>query len=62
MKRDNQFALIEWITLRYGWYDVVHRPCVVAFEIAAALAARGWNGLPTRCLRCVHATDLDLLG
>jgi very-short-patch-repair endonuclease len=62
MNRDNQFALIEWITLRYGWYDVVHRPCVVAFQIAAALAARGWNGLPTRCFRCSNATDLDLLG
>jgi hypothetical protein len=62
MKRDNQFALIEWITLRYGWYDVVNRPCVVAFEIAAALVARGWNGLPTRCFRCLNATDLDLLG
>ena len=62
MKRDNQFALIEWITLRYGWFDVVHRPCVVAFEIAAALVARGWTGLPTRCFRCVNATDLDFLG
>jgi hypothetical protein len=62
MKRDNQFALIEWITLRYGWYDVVHRPCLVAFEIAAALVARGWNSLPTRCFRCLNATDLDLLG
>jgi hypothetical protein len=62
MKRDNQFALIEWITLRYGWFDVVHRPCVIAFEIAAALVARGWTGLPTRCFRCVNATDLDLLG
>jgi hypothetical protein len=62
MKRDNQFALIEWITLRYGWYDVVQRPCLVAFEIAAALVARGWNSLPTRCFRCLNATDLDLLG
>jgi hypothetical protein len=62
MNRDNQFALIEWITLRYGWYDVVHRPCVVAFQVAAALAVRGWNGLPTRCFRCLNAPDLDLCG
>ena len=27
MNRDNRFALIEWITLRYGWYDVSYRPC-----------------------------------
>ena len=60
MNRDNQFAVIEWITLRYGWYDVVHRPCLVALQIAAALVARGWDGLPTRCRRCVNATDLDL--
>jgi hypothetical protein len=62
MRRDNRFALIEWITLRYGWYDVVNRPCVVAFEIAAALIARGWNGMPTRCFRCINAIDSDLLG
>jgi len=62
MKRDNQFALIEWITLRYGWYDVVHRPCLVAHQIAAALVARGWGGLPARCHHCVNATDWDLCG
>ena len=62
MNRDNQFALIEWITLRYGWFDVVHRPCLVAFQIAAALVARGWSGLPTRCSRCVNVPDLDLCG
>jgi hypothetical protein len=62
MKRDNQFALIEWITLRYGWYDVVHRPCVVAFEIAAALVARGWDGLPSRCFRCINMPETDLGG
>jgi len=62
LNRDNQFALLKWMTLRYGWFDIVHRPCVVAFQIAAALAARGWYGLPTRCRHCLNATDLDLLG
>jgi hypothetical protein len=62
MNRDNQFALIEWITLRYGWFDVVHRPCLVAFQIAAALVARGWSGMPTRCSRCVNMPDIDLCG
>jgi hypothetical protein len=62
MNRDNQFSLIEWITLRYGWYDVVHRPCLVAFQIATALVARGWDGIPTRCRRCLNTTDLDLCG
>ena len=60
--RDNRFALIKWITLRYGWYDVVYRPCLVAFQIAAVLVARGWDGLPARCHRCLNATDLDLCG
>lgn len=62
MMRDNRFALIKWITLRYGWYDVVYRPCLVAFQIAAVLVARGWDGLPARCHRCLNATDLDLCG
>jgi len=62
MNRDNQFALIEWITLRYGWYDVVYRPCLVAFQVAGALVARGWNDLPMRCSKCIGASDLDLCG
>ena len=62
MKRDNRFAILEWITLRYSWYDVVHRPCVVAFEIAAALVARGWDGMPTRCFRCVDVPEIELCG
>jgi very-short-patch-repair endonuclease len=62
MNRDNQFALIEWLTLRYGWYDVVNRPCLVAFQIADALVVRGWNGMPTRCFRCVNVPDVDLCG
>ena len=62
MKRDNRFALLEWITLRYGWYDVVHRPCVVAFEVGAVLVGRGWDGTPTRCSRCVGVPEIELCG
>jgi hypothetical protein len=58
--RGNRFALIEWITLRY--YDVVYRPCLVAFQIAAVLIARGWDGLSTRCHRCLNAADPELCG
>ena len=53
--------LIEWITLRYGWFDVVAPTVSGGFQIAAALVARGWSGLPTRCFRCVNVPDLDLL-
>ena len=62
MNRDNRFALIEWITLRYGWYDVSYRPCLVAFQIASALVTRGWNGVPTRCPGCLHVPETELLG
>jgi hypothetical protein len=62
MNRDNRFALIDWITLRYGRYDVSYRSCLVAFQIASALVTRGWNGVPTRCPRCLNVPEMELLG
>lgn len=62
LDRDNRFAFVDWLTLRYGWYDLVSRPCVIAFQVAEALIRRGWPGLPKRCSRCLHAPDLDLAG
>lgn len=59
MWRDNRFALLDCVTLRYGWYDVVERPCEAAGQLAAALIAGGWAGLPVRCDRC---QPLDLAG
>lgn len=52
MGRDNAFLVEGLVTLRYGWVDVVDRPCEVARQIAQVLAGRGWNGLLTRCRRC----------
>jgi hypothetical protein len=49
MARDNSFAASSWITLRYGWYDVLHHPCQVAFQVGTVLAERGWAGVPSRC-------------
>jgi len=40
--RDNAAAAGGLITLRYGWLDVTEHPCLVAAEVAAALAARGF--------------------
>ena len=57
MRRDNQFALVSWLTLRYGWFDVVERPCSVAAQVASVLRSRGWAGTPGRCSRC----SMDLL-
>lgn len=50
--RDNEFALRSVLTLRYGWYDVVDRPCLVARQVAAVLQARGWPGPLTTCRHC----------
>jgi hypothetical protein len=52
LRRDNDFALRSLITLRYGWWDVVERPCEVAWQVATVLRSRGWEGVPTRCHRC----------
>lgn len=49
IRRDNLSAVSGIVTLRYGWADVTTRPCSVAAEVAAALAARGWSGRPTPC-------------
>ena len=52
MKRDNRNALVGWITLRYGWWDVVERPCEVAAQIAELLRSRGWKGSVRFCATC----------
>ena len=61
LDRDNRFALASWLTLRYGWFDVVNRPCQVAFQVASVLAQRGWAGIAQRCPSCRLAPDEDLL-
>jgi hypothetical protein len=61
MRRDNRFAFHDWLTLRYGWFDLTYRPCAVAFQVASVLRRRGWTGLATRCPRCVNADEQDLV-
>ena len=51
-RRDNDFALRSLVTLRYGWHDVVERPCEVAQQVASVLGAHGWTGVMSRCVRC----------
>lgn len=51
-KRDNAHAVVGWMTLRFGWWEVVHAPCAIATEIAAVLRARGWNGRWVSCRAC----------
>lgn len=50
--RDNDHALAEYTTLRYGWSDVVRRPCEVAWQVGEVLRQRGWTGVLHRCRSC----------
>lgn len=61
-RRDNAALLDGEVTLRFGWPDVVDRACLVAWQVATVLRARGWPGSPTRCERCLGASDADLDG
>jgi hypothetical protein len=47
--RDNFFAGVGIVTLRYGWADVTERPCQVAAEVGQVLRERGWTGTVSRC-------------
>jgi hypothetical protein len=51
VRRDNANTAVGQGTLRYDWADVTGRPCFVAGQVADALAARGWTGVPHRCGR-----------
>ncbi len=55
MHRDNAHALGAWTTLRYGSADVRGEPCLVARQVAAALAQRGWSGPLLSCPSCRRA-------
>ena len=59
-RRDNGALLDGDVALRYGWPDVTELPCIIAWEVAAILARRGWTVLPARCARCRDASEADL--
>jgi very-short-patch-repair endonuclease len=48
-RRDNAAVLAGLRVLRYGHADVMHRPCLVAREVAAVLLAAGWRGKARSC-------------
>ena len=60
LSRDNLHATTGFVTLRYGSADVRGKPCQVAWQVGAALAARGWPGPFVRCPLCRWASDNDL--
>ncbi len=47
--KSNAAARAQWLLLRYGWAEVVDRPCVTAAEIAGVLRERGWSGSARPC-------------
>jgi very-short-patch-repair endonuclease len=53
-RRDNAVVVGGGKVLRYGYADVVARPCVVAAEVAGVLAASGWTGQPAFCPDCIN--------
>jgi hypothetical protein len=52
MRRDNRSEVEGLRHLRYGWGDMVHRPCEVAREQAGVLHQQGWTGRFVRCRNC----------
>ncbi len=49
LRRDNALALSGETVLRFGWRDVVTRPCLVAAQVAQALERGGWTGGGRAC-------------
>lgn len=52
MRRDNRSQMGRLRVLRYGWADMVDRPCDVAIEQAVVLQQQGWPGPFRRCPTC----------
>jgi very-short-patch-repair endonuclease len=49
VRRDNFFASVGIVTLRYGRADVTEHPCRIAAEVGQVLGERGWTGTVSRC-------------
>jgi hypothetical protein len=52
MQRDNRSVRTNVKQLRYGWGDLVDRPCEVAIEQGVVLRQQGWTGKFKRCPKC----------
>ena len=61
MNRDNQHALRDELTLRYGYFDVVSRPCPMAYQVFGALIRRGYPDPFLRCTNCLGVPEAQLL-
>lgn len=61
MRRDNRFAVRKQLTLRFGFYDVVHHPCAVAGQLWNVLAERGRPDAFRHCPRCRNVPLSELV-
>ena len=52
MQRDNRSEVRGLRHLRYGWADMVDRPCEVAAEQAEVLRQQNWTGVLRLCRGC----------
>jgi hypothetical protein len=52
MRRDNRSELAGMRHLRYGWADMIDRPCEVAEQQARVLSQQGWPGNLGKCANC----------
>lgn len=52
MDRDNRLVLQGVATLRFGWHDVLNRPCEVARQVLQLLRMHGYAGPAVGCTRC----------
>jgi len=60
MRRDNLHALLDELTLRFGWFDVSDRPCAVAYQVYLVLVRRGYRYPFLRCAHCRDVPELEL--
>jgi hypothetical protein len=60
MRRDNRSEVLRLRELRYGWADMVDKPCAVAIEQAVILRQQGWPGPFTPCPDCPRSLPPDL--
>jgi hypothetical protein len=61
MNRDNLHALLDELTLRYGWFDVSGRACAVAHQVYRALVRGGYTEPFRRCANCRTVPEVELL-
>lgn len=61
LERDNEHAITESTTLRYGSIALRAQACHVAWQVGWALGVRGWLGTPARCATCPPAHEIERL-